>query len=245
MDYLFLYLAGLLLLMGVLIKKFKFYWLISGYNTASKERQEQMDKEGLGRFMGNYLYFLAGMFVVVFLLMWFDLEKVSFFVFLIIILSTIYVVIKAQKYDKGAYNPDGSMKMGQKITIGIISLVTVGVIGMVLYGLVPTKYVLNEDSLTIKGMYGESISYKDMKKVELVESLPEIKVRTNGYALNDVLKGHFKLEQLGKAKLFIQFGNPPYIIIHTDKGYLIINEPDRAKTSQLYEEISSFKEKSS
>lgn len=245
MEYFFLYLAGMMLLIGVLIKKFKFYWLISGYNTASKERKEQMDKEGLGQLVGNYMYFLGGMFVVAFLLMWYKFENASFFVFLIVILSSIYIMIKAQKYDKGAFKSDGSMKMGQKISIGITALVVVGAIGMVLYGLVPTKYVVNEDSLTIEGMYGDTISVQEMKKVELVESLPNIIVRTNGYAAMNVLKGHFKLEQLGKGKLFIRLDRPPYIIIHTDQMYYIINEPDGSKTKELYEKINNLKEKSS
>lgn len=245
MDFIFLYLAALFLVFGILIKKFKFYWLISGYNTASKERREQIDKEGLGRFMGNYFYAMAGLLVVAFLLMWFDFEKISFYVFLLILLSTVYVIIGAQKYDKGAYHPDGRLKKGPKITVGIIIVVILGVLGATLYGLVPTKYDLNQDSLTIKGMYGETIPFKNMKKVELVDSLPQIKLRTNGYALNNVLKGHFKLEQLGTGKLFIQLGKSPYIIIHTDERYYIINESEGSKTRELYEKIRMIWEKSS
>lgn len=245
MDYIFLFLAALFFVMGLLIKKFKFYWLISGYNTASKERKEQMDIEGLGRFMGNYLYFMSSMFVISFLLMWYDVEHISLYVFLGVVVSTVYVIIGAQKYDKGAYHKDGSMKKGPKITIGLTVIILLGLIGMGVYGLTPTKNVANEDSLTIEGMYGETIFYKDMEKVELVESFPEIKMRTNGYSLNNVLKGYFTLEELGKGKLFIQLGNPPYIIIHTEKKFFIINEPERSKTKELYEKINNLKEKSS
>jgi len=41
---------------GIAIRVFKWYFLISGYNTMSKEKKDKVDIEGLARFMGTYLY---------------------------------------------------------------------------------------------------------------------------------------------------------------------------------------------
>lgn len=237
MDFILLYIAGLFLLMAILIKKYKFYWLISGYNTASKERKAQIDKEGLGQFIGNYFLFLSGMLALAFVLMWYKYMLLFSIVLGVALLSSVYVIYGSQKYDKGAYDEKGRLKMGPKISMGITVLVLAGAAGIVIYGQMPTKYVLNEDSLTIEGQYGETIAFKTMEKVELVEELPEIQVRTNGYSFNNVLKGNFKLDQLGKGKLFIKLGQAPYIIIHTSDTYFIINDVSPEKTEELYEKI--------
>ena len=36
--------------LGVMIRYFKWYWLIAGYNTMTRERKRQVDIEGLGKF---------------------------------------------------------------------------------------------------------------------------------------------------------------------------------------------------
>jgi fatty acid desaturase len=49
----------LLFLIGVFIKYKKVTWLISGYNTSSKEKKEEYDIEKLCRYMGNFVMLLA------------------------------------------------------------------------------------------------------------------------------------------------------------------------------------------
>lgn len=55
---------ALLIIIGWLIKYKKVTWLISGYNTASKEKQAQYDIDKLCMYMGNFLFVLAGIFLV-------------------------------------------------------------------------------------------------------------------------------------------------------------------------------------
>ena len=46
----------LLIAMGLAVHVFKWHFLISGYNTMSKEKKANVDTEGLGRLIGIYLY---------------------------------------------------------------------------------------------------------------------------------------------------------------------------------------------
>lgn len=232
--------AGLFILMGVLIKRYKCYWLISGYNTASKERKKQMDVESIGRLMGKYFYFLGGIFVLFSLIEWLGYHQISVFAFVVMMLTTIYIIIAVQKYDAGAKKPDGSLKIGVKVLIAGIIIFLLSVAGFVIYGLKPTEYTVTNNNLTIDGVYGTTLSDKEIKSVELIESIPAIRMRTNGYALNNVLRGYFTLDQLGNGKLFIQYGKPPYIFIQTDKGFIIINATDAKKTKELYGKIRNF-----
>jgi fatty acid desaturase len=55
--------AVVLLFIGWLVKYKKITWLISGYNTLSKEKKEQYDIEKLTRLIGNYILILAAIFI--------------------------------------------------------------------------------------------------------------------------------------------------------------------------------------
>lgn len=53
-----------LLIIGWLIKYKKVTWLISGYNTASKQEKQRYDIRKLCKYMGNFIFILAGIFFV-------------------------------------------------------------------------------------------------------------------------------------------------------------------------------------
>lgn len=58
--------AGLLFLMGWLIRYKKQTWLISGYNISSKEKKEKYDLDKLTRLMGSFLFLLGSVFLLMF-----------------------------------------------------------------------------------------------------------------------------------------------------------------------------------
>ena len=57
----FYIIAGLLAVFGILIHKFKFYFLIAGYNMISKEEKEEYNVSSIGKHVGLCLYFLSGL----------------------------------------------------------------------------------------------------------------------------------------------------------------------------------------
>lgn len=52
--------SAVLFLLGYLIRYKQLTWLISGYNTASREAREKFDKEKLTRHVGNFMFLLGG-----------------------------------------------------------------------------------------------------------------------------------------------------------------------------------------
>lgn len=60
----FLLPAGILIVVGWLVKYRQVTWLISGYNTASKEKKKTYDTEKLTRHFGNFMFLLAIPFLV-------------------------------------------------------------------------------------------------------------------------------------------------------------------------------------
>ena len=55
----FYIIAGLLAVFGILIHKFKFYFLIAGYNMMNKEEKEEYNASSIGKHVGLCLYLLS------------------------------------------------------------------------------------------------------------------------------------------------------------------------------------------
>jgi hypothetical protein len=56
--------AALLLIIGWFTKYKKVTWLISGYNTLSKEEKQKYDIEKLCKYTGNFIFILAGIMLI-------------------------------------------------------------------------------------------------------------------------------------------------------------------------------------
>lgn len=50
--------------LGVMIKYFKWSWLIAGYNTSSKEEKEKYDEIALCRYIGNLMFALGALIFI-------------------------------------------------------------------------------------------------------------------------------------------------------------------------------------
>ena len=64
MNYMYLAIAVLLFAIGAFIKVKKVTWLISGYNTLSEEEKEKYDVDKLCRYIGNFIYMLAAVWLL-------------------------------------------------------------------------------------------------------------------------------------------------------------------------------------
>jgi len=101
----------------------------------------------------------------------------------------------------------------------------------------PNVFFENEN-LRITGSYGETIPVKNIADITLLEQRPKIGMRTNGFAAGTVRKGHFKMDGIGKVKLFIMSNSGPYIRIQTvDRRTIFINFKNSEKTVDIYEKI--------
>jgi hypothetical protein len=101
-----------------------------------------------------------------------------------------------------------------------------------------TQITLSDNSLVIDGMYGDTFNYSDITSVELKDTIPVIKLKTNGAWLGESKKGYFDLEGMGKCLLFSLSDSGPFVYINADGQYIIINYEDKSKTEQLYKDLS-------
>jgi len=239
--WLYFMIGAILFFMGLAVHRFKWYFLISGYNTMNKEKKANVDVESLGRLMGAYGYLNGLVFFIVGILYGLDVKIGGVLAFAFFLLSTIYLLVKAQKYDHNLFDEDGKIKKSAKtemgITLAIISVVLVGVGILMVFSLQPTKLTYREKGLEIHGMYGGTYAWEDIEKVELIEDLPNIEMRTNGSGMGSHLKGYFRTTEYGKVKLFVNAKTPPFVYFTIKGNKVIFNLDDSVKTEEAYTEI--------
>lgn len=229
----------ILIIPGVLVKHFKTYWLISGYNTMSKEKKKNVDIEGLSKLVGNFCFGLAALILIAGVLMMAGKSLAAGIASALIVPASIYMLITAQKYDGNTRNPDGTMNTKTKVIIGSISaflVITLIGVGVLIYqSNKPSEFVVADGYLEIKGMYGEKINVKDIEEVVLKDSLPEITYKSNGSALGNKMKGNFKLKDIGDAKLFLDTSKPPFIYVVRNGKTIILNCDSAEETTELFD----------
>ena len=78
----------------------------------------------------------------------------------------------------------------------------------------------------------------DIESVTLVDNLPRILRRTNGFSSGGLLRGNFLLEEWGRGKLFINRNSPPYLVVRTRDAFVVVNFEDAAQTRELYRRLA-------
>ncbi len=237
----YLLLGIFFIFMGLSVHVFKWYFLISGYNTMPKEKKANVDTAGLGRLMGIFGYFNGGVSLIMALILALGFKPIHTVAIVIFVISTVFLLIKAQKFDGNIYDKDGKLRKGAfkefiiPVVIGVVTLVFVGV--LLFFSSQSTKVTVLEEGLEIQGMYGDVYTWESIRYVELIEELPTIELRTNGSALGSNLKGHFRTTELGSVKLFVDTSKPPFIYLETDEGNIIFNLENEKTTREMFEEI--------
>jgi len=235
MLFVTLFIVFLLVGLGTLIKYFGGEGLISGYNTASAEKQKYAREKGVGKFIGNYLYLLAAVILAGYLLQkagvpW--AEQISWAVFIIIVL--IIMPIQARRF-----NPPGPPSRSSQIVRVIALLFVLIVFGYITWTALPPGINFTNNSFEISGAYGVNVKYSDIKAVELIDNLPAIAFRANGLGLGPIAKGHFNLKQDGPALLFLRSSTPPFLKItfKNSNEMIIINFSQPEETRRLHAAI--------
>ncbi|MDF1615837.1 DUF3784 domain-containing protein [Petrocella sp. FN5] len=233
--------GGSLIIVGMAVHLFKWYFLISGYNTMSKEKKAKVDTKGLARLLGFYCYMNGGIFIFIGILQLFKVDISVTLAYVFLVISTIVILIKAQKYDGNIFDKEGRFVegAGKKLILPlvIVTITLVAIIFLLFFSSRGTQINIGDKGIKIHGMYGDTYAWTSIQSVELLEEMPLVLTRTNGSALGSKLKGHFKTKPYGSVKLFVDVEKPPYILMLTVNQPVIFNLEDQGETTKAFENI--------
>lgn len=220
------------IVLGVAISKYKCYWLISGYNMQSKEEKSKVDIEKIAKHMGRMCYLIAFLiFIGAIVSKYFQISILPFIITLLIIVFG--YLIYMQKFD---HNKKSKSEIMVMVVIGFITFA----IMIITFSFVnePNNIIIKEDSIVIDGSYGITLKREDIKEIKLVDNIPEMGFKSNGYSDGGAIKkGDFKLKNGEKVKLYVQSNKGPYIKISTVNFDVYINYKDISLTNQSFNNL--------
>lgn len=213
-------------------------WMIKQWRYASEEKRKNIDIKGLQELYCKSMVCGGLGLILVGIINYFVKGNWSIYAMIIIVFAmTGYMIARTRRYDK---NPKSKKEMTIAATIMALSLFLV--VGLFIGGKMESKVTLDENSLTIGGMYGFTIAKDEIDTVYMAQlsELPKIEMRTNGYNDGQILKGNFRLTDWGGCKLFIHNAKEPVIVIKSEGKYTILNLYDAEATKKLYDELQNF-----
>ncbi|MGD6992861.1 DUF3784 domain-containing protein [Sutcliffiella horikoshii] len=227
-----LMLVLIFLLIGWAIVKKEAYGLISSFRSRPKEEQEELIQNGYPQKTGKLL--IATALILLILL---PLLFTPFSYAMEVQIGVMFVLLFGGFIYLSKYEVPKKRKKSYIISTSI-AVITFGVLFVVSYlGFQDAELTLKKDSLEISGVYGDEWRYADITQVELLEEMPEVLLRTNGYGMQSVSKGYFKVKDYGSSLLFIYKGHSPYLLIQTNDDTIFINSKDAEKTKDWYYQL--------
>lgn len=220
------------LLIGWAIVKKEAYGLISNFRSRPKEEQEELIHNGYPQKTGKLLIGTA-----IVLLIMLPLLFTSFPYAIEVQIGGMVVLLLGGFIFLSKYEVPKKRKKSYIISTSI-AVVTISFLFVVSYiGFQEAELTLKENSFEISGVYGDEWRFEDITQVDLVEEMPEVLLRTNGYGMQSISKGHFKVKDYGSSLLFIYKGHSPYLLIKTNDDTIFINAKDAEKTKDWYYQL--------
>ena len=208
-------------------------YLLAGNNTLSEKERKKVDIKSYIQFVKGFHLILAFSFLVIGLLLLYFISESAAGIFLAVypILAYVYFIWKSKDYFKGISSKT------YKIGAFFLAVVLITVFVLMYSGLKEDHLLVKESGIEIQGDYGEELNWEEIHKIEIVNEVPEITFKTNGFALANTYKGYFKAEKEGVVKLILNENEGPFILITKKSGDMIYYSSSETEEEELLKEV--------
>lgn len=138
------------------------------------------------------------------------------------------------------YRPKKEINVSLVVTMTVIISIIVLVLSLIpIYmSRKQTSIDVDSHSISISGIYGEDVDRSTIKSITLVNEIPDIDYRVNGYSLSDDNLGKFKTVDGNIVMLYTHSLDAPFIkITRQHEPDIYINTSDSAQTFSLFHQM--------
>ncbi len=200
----------------------------------SEEERAKIDIAAYLRFFKRFHVFLGISLLISVLVLHFLIDKDAAGIVMVLypLMAYLFFVVKSRRTATAT-------KQQRRIAIlpiGLMVVVIIAVTMLLRNGTEANPIKVTREELIIDGMYGEQIPRKSIKAVELVDELPKIALKTNGFAMGNHKKGKFKTKEGKIITLLVNTKNKPYLKLKTDTREIYISSGE-VSASDLYQKL--------
>lgn len=231
MIYTLIGMGLLFVAIGFIVTENNAKYLLSGYNTMSGEERKKVNIKEYIPYFKKFHIFLGVSFLVFGLALTYYLDEIAGGIFLTVypILAYIYFIATSSKYSGGL----GAKR--NRIGVVVLGGTLIFVIGLLGYGFKENTLRYGPDIIELEGSYGETLNGSEIKSIELVDRLPKISLKTNGFAIGTVRKGYFRSENGEIIKLILNSDSKPYILFTKLNGQKIYFSAKKESNREIVE----------
>lgn len=229
-------LAFIFIGIGFLITEKNAKHLLSGYNTMSDEDRKNFNLTDYLKFFKKFHVFLGTSLLIISLILFYfvDDDYSGVFVGVYPAAAYIYFIWKGKRFNN---MKDEQTKGSFIFALVIMVAVFVAIVAMFAYSLQDNPVEIRAEVIKIGGDYGIDLPIKDLKSIELVNELPEMTSKINGFALQNIEKGLFRTSTDEKVKLLINSQNKPFILIITKTNEKIYYSSKEKSNQEIYNQL--------
>jgi len=232
-------LSLLFICIGFVINTNNACFLLSGYNILSEAEQKNFNLIAYVAYFRRFHVFLGVSLFIVGVVLYYYVDPSWSGVFMTTYPLFAYMCFMWQS---NAYWTQLSVKQKRTSTaiILLLAVIFIGVLTMFYYTLADNKLLIEANKITITGNYGMEVNRADILSIKLVNELPEIINKQDGFALENIQKGTFKTADGKLVKLYINSINTPIICITTQTHETIYYTSKNESSQVIYTELESF-----
>lgn len=221
--------TAVLIAIGILLGHFPN--LISGMGKSARNGSAA-DREAIGRIMEWTLIISAVVICVSYILLSLADKPLlaELMLFVPLVVGVMIAIPLTWQYERGV---SGKNRWLSLASLGAVLLI-VGFSVFHAYG--EPSVEAGPADVSVSGVYGTHIPLEGMT-VMVVDTLPQIEMRTNGYALGTVRKGFFKLKYWGRTLMFLRNMEPPFIVMTAGDERTVLNTSSSEHTMRIYNSI--------
>ncbi|UHG93943.1 DUF3784 domain-containing protein [Spirosoma oryzicola] len=224
--------------LGFIVTKSNAQYILAGYNTMSEQDRQAVSIDAYLKFFKRFHLTLAlSLLGGVWLLSLKNNNWASLFMTVYPLVAYLYFLIRGTSF----YQGPTQQKVGSYLTVGLLVLVIVVLIISSLKDLKSSELILNRQTLEIAGSYGFVLNRHDVYKQKLVNQLPPIAYKANGFAAGDYAKGRFKTKDGRAVWLFVNKQASPFLLITSAKGDIYYNH-DKTSVRVLSQQLARWLE---
>lgn len=226
-------LSVIFLILAFLLNPSNAATLLSGYNSLSSEEQKNFPIEEYLQFFKKFHLFLSGSLFVPGILFWYlDWVQIAgMFLSIYPLAAYLFFIVRSARYYKHA-----SIRSQPLVILIVIAAILF--VGSIMYwGSKKDAIRVQNQTLQIEGMYSLEIPKEKIHSVELVDFLPELTMRTNGFALGQVKKGYFLSKENQTIFLLVYNNQGPFLHIENTEGEHFYIDGEKEQVKKLLKEL--------
>ena len=114
--------------------------------------------------------------------------------------------------------------------------------GVVTLGSRPAQITLTTASFAVRAAgYVAEIARSSIDSVRLTMQLNGLGSKLNGFQFGNAYAGLFKMQPFGRVRLFVNASRPPYVMVFTRDGVVMVNGESPTATQRLFSDLSGVR----